>query len=81
VTGEPLETVSLPLQECHRVSVALLSFLDRAGIDPDIGMAGMALTMGRLWSPEVPMKAEDEVAFVQAITEWGMLYFLKGEAN
>ena len=72
--------VAFDLQEVHNVSVDLLSLMEEDRITMAMGIAALALSIGRLAS-EKELSQEQEVKFCQDLMEWLGMYFHEGKAN
>lgn len=62
-------------EDVHTLSVGILNSMMEEEISPEMAIAGLAMTLGRMLSPEM-LGPEAEVEFVQALTEWGSMYFM-----
>lgn len=73
--------VEFDMAEVHDLSVEFLTLLEESGSDMGLGAASLALSLGRLLSPEAPMEVNKEIAFIQMILEYGGMFFAHGGVN
>lgn len=66
--------------EVHDLSLDLLQTLEEEGVTIGLGVAGLALSIGRLLSQAV-LEEKDEVKFTQDLLEWASMYFVPGGVN
>jgi hypothetical protein len=71
--------VTVDMEDVHDMSVDILHAID--GEPLQIAVAATALTLGRLLSPVHPMEQEQEMAFIQAMVEYGRIFFADGTVN
>lgn len=76
IHGDNLASVEMDYEEVHNVSVGILQALEANHVPLNVGVAGAALTMGRLLSP-VPMDEDEEMNLVNDLMEWIGVYFAK----
>lgn len=79
-TPEGFTKVSFDFIEIHELSLRVLQSLEDAQVEVPKAVLGLALSMGRVMSPDILSDA-DEVKFLQAIIEWGSTYFAPGSLN
>jgi hypothetical protein len=63
-------------EDVHEVSVGLINALMEHEVSPELAIAGLALSLGRFMSPQV-LEADNEVSFVQDLSEWISMYFME----
>jgi hypothetical protein len=77
MAGDLIE-VSLDMREVHEQSLGLLSCLE--GIEMEIGIASLALTLARLMATE-RMEMKDEILATQNIMQFVGMLFVEGSVN
>lgn len=65
------------LHDVHDLSLGILADLEENEIDCAHGAAAAGMTFGRLLSDHV-MEQDEEIAFLEALFEWGGVYFAGG---
>jgi hypothetical protein len=76
-TGQHL---SFSLDEVHDLSIMLLSACEENGANVGLSSLGLALSFGRLLTPQ-PMDGDEEIAFIKAMMQFGGAYFTEGMTN
>ena len=79
-TNQPLGKVEIDMQEIHELSLDILTFLEEEGCNISQGVAVCGMSIGRLLSNKA-MSADEEMAFIQAVVEFGATYFTGGPLN
>lgn len=72
--------IQFDFQKVHEKSVDVLTMMEDSRTEVSIGIVALALSLGRLLSPEI-LKDEEEVKFIQALIEFGGTYFAEGVPN
>lgn len=73
-------TVEFDMGEVHGISLDLMRTLEEDGITIGLGVAALALSLGRLLSQNV-LEEKDEIKFTQDILEYASMYFVPGGIN
>lgn len=68
-----INTLTIPLAETHRLSMAVVHLLERETIGSAIAACG--LTIARLCNPTARLTEEQEIKFVQELMEWAGSYW------
>jgi ABC-type molybdate transport system permease subunit len=72
--------IEFDMQEAHNLSIDFLQYLESEDCVVGMGAVVAALTLGRLLSPK-SLSMDEELAFVQAMVEFGATFFVSGEVN
>lgn len=73
--------VEFDFDELHELSMTLLRQLEDAGVTEGVASLALALSLGRLLSPERPMEEDVELAYIQAALTWSGAFFATGGVN
>lgn len=72
--------VEFDMEEVHNISVDLLTMMEEDKITMALGVAALALSIGRLCSDKV-LSIDEEIKFSQDLMEYLGMYFHEGEVN
>lgn len=81
VSTQILTRVEFDFEELHELSLVLLKSLEESGVTEGVASLALALSLGRLLSPERPMEEPAELAYIQAAITWSGAFFAEGEIN
>ena len=72
--------VTINLSDAHELSLTMMELLESEDIPVEMAQVAAAMTFGRVVSPRV-MSEKEEVAFLEGLLGYVMLYFVEGEPN
>lgn len=74
------ETVTVPFGKTHSDSLLIINTLSEKGCELGEGILACALAIARMYTVDNHLTDEEEIEFIQDLTDWVSAYFIEGEA-